>query len=99
MAELWNYYFEKDDPYYLKCTICQSKFKGWKRSMLKQHLVAKHQLKVLPKLDNNPPKSAMPHIIEIEDTLLYFRRSSLNQSQSKFNREKMEKVILTRSNK
>ena len=95
MAELWNYYFEKDDPYYLKCTICQSKFKGWKRSMLKQHLVAKHQLK----LDNNPSTSANPNIIEIEDTLLYFRRSSLNQSQSKFNREKMEKVILTRSNK
>ena len=97
MDELWNYFEPvKDDPFYLTCTVCQSKFKGWKRSMLKQHLVAKHQLKVPPNLDN---KSAMPNIIEIEDTLLYFRRSSINQCQSKFNREKMEKVIFTRSNK
>ena len=51
MADLWNYFEPvKDDPFYLTCTVCQSKFKGWKRSTLENHLEGKHQLKVSPKL-------------------------------------------------
>ena len=113
MAELWNYFEPvKGDPFYLTCTICQSKFKGWKRSKLEEHLVTKHQLKVLPKppqLETNPPKPAMPNIIGDEEIFLNGLLSSLDQNQPLFNREEcltipsrkpqIEKVILTRSKK
>ena len=113
MAELWNYFEPvKGDPFYLKCTICQSKSKGWKRSKLEEHLATKHQLKVLPKppqLETNPSKPAVPNIIGNEQDFLNCLPSSLNQSQPTFNSEdclnissrkpQIEKVILTRSKK
>ena len=108
MSELWNYFEPvKDDPFYLTCTVCQSKFKGWKRSMLENHLEERHQLKVLPK---PPPKSAEPKFTGVEDKYLnIWPISSLDQSSPKFNSEdsliipsrkrKLETAILTRSKK
>ena len=62
MADLWQYFEPlKEDPFYLTCTICELKFKGWKRSVLEDHLKTKHNLKVLPKQSdpvNKLPKSA-----------------------------------------
>ena len=62
MADLWQYFEPlKEDPFYLTCTICALKFKGWKRSTLEEHLKTKHNLKMLPKISdllNNFPKSA-----------------------------------------
>ena len=62
MADLWQYFEPlKEDPFYLTCTICKLKFKGWKRSTLEEHLKTKHNLKVLTKQSdpvNKLPKSA-----------------------------------------
>ena len=50
MADLWQYFESlKEDPFYLTCTICAKKFKGWKRSTLEEHLKIKHSIKVLTK--------------------------------------------------
>ena len=63
MADLWQYFEPlKEDPFYLTCTICAKKFKGWKRSTLEEHLKTKHSLKMLPKPSqpiNNFPKSTI----------------------------------------
>ena len=63
MADLWpNFEPLKEDPFYLTCTICAKKFKGWKRSTLEEHLKTKHSIKMLPKPSqpiNNFPKSTI----------------------------------------
>ena len=114
MADLWNYFEPvKDDPFYLTCTVFQSKFKGWKRSTLENHL-EKHQLKVSPKPPkcekNNPPKSTESKFTGIENKCLnIWPISPLDLSSPRFNSEdcliipsrkrKLETVILTRSKK
>ena len=113
MADLWQYFEPlKEDPFYLTCTICELKFKGWNRSTLEEHLKTKHNLKVLPKKSdpvNNLPKSAnaakFTHCYEQFNLLIKKHLPSfelaIDQSppRQKIQKLNSEAVILTRSKK
>ena len=93
IAYLWQYFETvKEDP----CTFCASKFKGWKKPTLEEHLKTNHTLKVLPKLPNPTNylfKSNEPHIGEGEPEVL------IKQTFIAMKRPQMEEIVLTRSKK
>ena len=83
MDDLWQYFGSlKEDPFYITCTICAKKFKGWKRSTLEEHLKTKHSIKVLTK-----PSLPMNHFSK--STIEWFdkmERKHLNEQVKKFDR-------------
>ena len=90
MADAWQYFDPlKEDPFYQICSICASKFAGWPKSTLEEHLETEHNLKVLRKPPNS--SSNFPKYNEQD----FLRKSTIVSLK----RPRISNTVLTRRSK